>query len=57
MDNLLISIVIPCFNAEKTLGNTLDSVFNQDYQNFEIIIINDGNTNGTADIIEKISKK
>lgn len=37
-----ISIIIPCFDAEKTIINTLDSINAQTYRNFEVIIVNDG---------------
>lgn len=48
-----ISIIIPTFNAEKTLENTLLSVIEQTYENFEIIIIDGLSTDKTNDIIEK----
>jgi glycosyltransferase involved in cell wall biosynthesis len=47
----LISIVIPCFNAEKYIFSTLDSILNQRYINIEIIIIDDGSTDNSRDII------
>ena len=48
--NDLISIVIPCYNAGKTLARTLNSVLLQDYKNLEIIMINDGSTDNTAEV-------
>lgn len=53
----LISIIIPCYNAESTLEKCLVSVLNQDYENFEVILINDGSTDGTAKIIEDFKSK
>ena len=38
------SIIIPVYNKEKFISNTLKSVFNQTFQDFEIIIVNDGST-------------
>lgn len=46
----ILSIIIPCFNAEETLDATLESVLNQKYQNWETIIVNDGSTDGTEGI-------
>lgn len=47
----MISIVIPLYNKEHTIINTLNSVFKQTYQNFEIIIIDDGSTDDSIKII------
>lgn len=47
----LLTIITPCFNSEKTLEKTLQSVFNQSFQDWELIIVNDGSTDDT----EKIS--
>lgn len=47
----LVSIVIPCYNTEKTLEKTLESIFNQTYNNYEIIGVNDGSTDGTLNIL------
>ncbi len=41
----LVSIIIPYFNGGETINETIDSIFNQTYSNFEIWIINDGSTN------------
>ena len=49
----LISIIIPCFNAEKTLEKCLKSVVQQSYANLEIIIIDDGSTDETSLIYNK----
>ncbi len=46
-----ISVIIPCYNSAKYLWTALDSVFTQTYQNFEIIIIDDGSTDGIKEII------
>jgi glycosyltransferase involved in cell wall biosynthesis len=47
----LVSIVLPVYNGEKYLADTLDSVFAQTYQNWELVIINDGSTDGTENLI------
>ena len=48
----LISIVIPIYNVERYLARCLDSLLAQTYSNLEIILVNDGATDGCADIIE-----
>lgn len=50
----LVSIIIPCYNAEQFLAQTLHSVFAQSFQNFEIIIVNDGSTDNSENIIHNI---
>ena len=47
----MVSIIIPVYNAENTISQTLDSVFNQTYESFEIIIVNDGSTDQTSKIL------
>lgn len=49
---MLFSIIIPCYNLEKNISKTLDSVLNQTYKKFEVIIINDGSTDGTMEKVE-----
>lgn len=46
------SVIVPCYNTEKTVISTLDSIKNQTYQNFEIIAVNDGSTDNTLNILE-----
>ena len=45
-----ISVIIPVYNVEKYLKNCLDSIVNQDYQNLEIILVNDGSTDNSSEI-------
>jgi glycosyltransferase involved in cell wall biosynthesis len=47
----LVSIVVPCYNAERFLRETLESALLQTYPNTEIIVIDDGSTDGTAELI------
>ena len=53
MDNPKVSIIIPVFNGEDFIENSLNSVANQTYRNFEVLIINDGSTDSSLSIIEK----
>lgn len=51
------SIVIPVYNVERYLKRTLDSVFNQTYQDFEVIVVNDGCTDKSMNIAKKYKVK
>ena len=53
----LVSIIIPCHNAEKWIGEAIQSCLNQTYKNIEVIVINDGSTDGSLQIIEDFHKK
>lgn len=53
----LISVVMPAYNAEKYIAQSIDSLLNQTYQNFELIIINDGSTDRTKIIIDGYKDK
>ncbi|EDM22821.1 glycosyltransferase family 2 protein, partial [Caminibacter mediatlanticus] len=50
----LISVIIPLYNKEKWVKRAVLSVLNQTYQNFEIIIVNDGSTDKSKKIVESI---
>jgi len=49
-----ISICIPTYNQAKYITETIDSLFSQDYENYEIIIVDDGSTDNTEEIIKNI---
>ena len=51
---LKISVIIPAYNAEKTIRETIESVLKQTFSNFKIVIINDGSSDRTLDIIQQI---
>ena len=52
-----VSIIIPVYNAENYLTETLDSVANQDFDNYEIIAINDGSSDKSIEILESYTIK
>lgn len=51
-----ISIIIPAYQAEKTISQCLDGIVRQTFQNFEIIIVNDGSTDKTLKKMERFKK-
>ena len=55
MQDILVSVIVPAFNCEHSVGDAVASIVNQDYRNLEIIIINDGSTDRTGEIIHAIS--
>ncbi len=50
-----ISVIIPAYNVEKSIGQTLESVKSQTFADFEAIIVNDGSTDNTADIAKQFA--
>ena len=54
--SVLVSIIIPCYNQAKYLNETLESVFKQTYTNWECIIVDDGSTDNTEDLIKSYQK-
>jgi glycosyltransferase involved in cell wall biosynthesis len=52
----LVSVVIPCYNADKTILRALNSVDKCCYSNLEIIVVNDGSTDATGKIIDEVLK-
>jgi glycosyltransferase involved in cell wall biosynthesis len=53
----LVSAIIPAYNAAGTIGKTLESVLLQTYQNLEVVVVDDGSTDGTASIVEKFAER
>lgn len=51
----LVSVLIPARNEEKNIGKLLESLTNQTYENFEVIVYNDSSTDGTASVIERFT--
>ena len=55
--NDLVSIIIPVYNAERFIDDTINSVLNQTYTNWELILVNDCSTDKSREIIEKHVKQ
>src|SRR6202044_3645761 len=49
---MLISVIVPVYNRERYLGAALDSIFAQDYRPVEIVVVDDGSTDGSASIAQ-----
>lgn len=52
-----ISVIIPVYNCESFVGDAIESVLQQSYQNFELIVINDGSTDKTPEILSIFAAK
>lgn len=57
MENPLVSIIIPTYNGALRIQKAIDSVLAQSYKNIEIIVVDDGSTDKTADILTELQKK
>lgn len=53
----MISVIIPAYNAGKFIESCIDSIFNQTYKDFEIIVVNDGSKDNTLEILNNLAQK
>src|ERR1700719_557050 len=53
MSSPTVTVIMSVFNGEKFLSETIDSVLNQSFRDFEFVIVDDGSTDATADILSK----
>ena len=56
-ENPLISVVMPCYNAERYLGEAILSVLLQSYRNVELVVVDDGSTDTSPDITAKLAEQ
>lgn len=52
--NPFVSIIVPIYNEDKVLRDSIDSLLNLDYDNYEIIMVNDGSTDNTSEVAESL---
>ena len=52
-----ISVILPVYNSEEYIRESITSILNQTYKNFELIIIDDGSTDNSKEICKNFSKK
>lgn len=52
-----ISVIVPVYNVEKELPRCIESLLTQTYSNFELLLINDGSSDGSPEIMEKYAEK
>lgn len=57
MTNDLVSVIIPCYNAEKYIAETIESVINQSYHNWELLIVDDCSKDKSEEIIKSYIQK
>ena len=57
MEKKKVSVVIPVYNVEKYLSQCLDSVLSQSLEEIEVIVVNDGSTDGSSNICRQYSKR
>ena len=55
MGEPVVSVIIPCYNQAKFLGEAIESVLKQNYRRLEVIVIDDGSTDGTAEVADRYS--
>ena len=53
----LVSIIIPIYNAEKTIERCINSILNQTYKDFELLLLDDGSTDASGLICDSFAEK
>jgi glycosyltransferase involved in cell wall biosynthesis len=57
MPTPLISVIVPVFNCERFVAEALQSVLAQDYPNLELVVVDDGSTDATPDVVRSVHPK
>lgn len=53
----LVSVIIPLYNAEKYIEETMESILNQTYKNIEIVVVDDGSKDQSSSLVKNLKKK
>jgi teichuronic acid biosynthesis glycosyltransferase TuaG len=56
LENSLVSIIMPAYNAELYIASAIDSILRQSYQNWELLVVNDASLDQTGKLVEKIKE-
>lgn len=57
MDKPLVSVIIPCYNNARHIATSIDSVLSQDYPSLEIIVVNDGSTDNSIEVLNQYADR
>ena len=57
MNSKLISVIVPVYNVKRYIGDCLESILGQTYKNLQVILIDDGSTDGSDKICEEYANK
>ena len=52
----LVSVIIPLYNAEKYIEETMESILNQTYKNIEIVVVDDGSKDQSSSLVKNLKK-
>jgi glycosyltransferase involved in cell wall biosynthesis len=56
-DQPLVSVIIPCYNAEKYVGEAIESALNQTYPRIEVIVVDDGSSDGSLEVLQSFGDR
>ena len=57
MEKKRFSIIIPAYNVHEYVEKAINSVLEQDFENYELIVVNDASTDNTAEVVKKYEEK
>ena len=52
-----VSIIVPVYNAERTVGRCIESILNQEYTDFELLLVNDGSTDSSGGLCDSYAAR